>query len=639
MAEFAYAGKILWVDLSTGAITTLPTAAYADRFIGGRGIGAKIYWDEVPPQIGAYDPQNRLIFTTGPAAGFARLAGSRWQVCGKSPSTRPAFFSYANLGGSWGSRLKFAGFDGLVVYGKAKKPVYLSIDSNTVQIKDATHLWGRTTTGTFPDLRAQIGEKYRIVTIGPAGENRVAFATLVADDDSTASGGFGSVMGSKNLKAIAVAGSIKPEAADPARLKQLADLIFKFRKGTWDVYPSPAPGRTRRKACYGCAAGCLREYYRMNDGQQVKFFCQAGDFYRKAALSYYGTWNETIVHATRLCNGYGLDTAVLQPLIEWLSNCRHAGILEERKTGLPLSEIGSYEFIDTLVKQIAFREGFGDLLAEGTIQAAKSVGNGSSELIGDTIATRASEMSDYDPRLFITTGLLYAVEPRRPIQQLHEISLTVNQWLQWLKGIPHSFLLTEAFLSIAERFWGSRAAADFSTYEGKALAAKKIQDRQYAKESLILCDFLWPITWVRHLHNHVGDPTLESRVYSTLTGNETDEKGLSQIGERIFNLQRSILIREGWKGRDDDNPAAFAFETPLKKALLNRDCLVPGKDGQAVSRKGLVLEKEEFETLKDEYYELRGWETSSGIPRRAKLNDIGLGDVADDLENLSDSAS
>ncbi len=632
MEAFGYAGKILSIDLGTGKRSELPTAEYADRFLGGRGIGAKIYWDQVSPENKAFDPDNRLIFVTGPAAGFTRLAGSRWQVCGKSPSSDPEFFSYANLGGSWGSRLKFAGYDGLVVHGKAANPVYIFIDHDHVRIEDAASFWGKTAVETVSGLKAQLGSAVRVVTIGPAGENRVSFATLFADNDTTGAGGFGSVMGSKNLKAICVKGNIKPVAADPEALKVIAGRILKLRRKTWSVYPSPAPSSTKRQPCYGCIEGCLREYYMMEDGTKVKFFCQAGNLYLRPAMQYYKGWNEAVVNATRLCNEYGLDTVVLDAMMHWLVNCYRKGLLGEEETGLPFEKFGSNEFMETLVKKIALREGFGEVLAQGTIKAAVSVGKGSEQLFGDSIATRASEMSDYDPRLYITTALFYAVEPRRPIQHLHELSFTNLQWMEWLKGGPNGFFTSEDYLEVAEKFWGGRIAVDYSTIEGKALAAKKIQDRQYVKESLILCDFLWPISWVRNLEDHVGDPSLESQVFSAITGKETDEQSLYEVGERIFNLQRAILLREGWGGREGDKLVDYMHELPLEKVLLNRDCLMLGPNGETISKKGKVLERKDFEKMKDEYYLLRGWDVDSGYPLQSKLKELDLGDVADGLE-------
>ena len=228
MTEFGYAGKILTIDLSDGSTASLPSADYADRFLGGRGIAAKLYWDLVPPQTGALDPDNCLICVTGPVAGFTRLAGCRWQICAKSPAMDPEAFSYANLGDRWGSWLKYAGYDGLVVRGKADKPVYLFINNDTLEIRDASSLWGKTTFEAVDHLTAELGKAVSVLTIGPAAENLVCFATMLTDDGSSGASGLGSVMGSKRLKAIVVAGNKRPQAADPERLSHLAERILEL---------------------------------------------------------------------------------------------------------------------------------------------------------------------------------------------------------------------------------------------------------------------------------------------------------------------------------------------------------------------------------------------------------------------------
>ncbi len=632
MVEFGYAGKFLRVNLSSGKKTNLPTTDYSTRFLGGRGIAAKIHWDEVSPEIKPFDPENFLTFNTGPLAGIKRLAGSRMQICGKSPSVDPESFSYANIGGGFGAWLKFSGYDGVTIHGRSDKPVYLFIHDEDVEIRDASHLWGKDTFEVRETLKRELGKRVRVLAIGQAGENKVSFATLLADEDSSASSGFGSVMGSKNLKAIAVAGKMNLSVADPERLKTLTDHIYQLRTGTWDVYMPTIPGRTKRQICYGCIAGCMREVYTSESGEKGKFFCQAADTYRKLAMDYYGGWTDVIFQASRLCDRYGLDTNVLQPMIVWLFKCHEEGILSEAETGLPLSKIGSYEFIENLIRKISLREGFGNILANGTIKAAEVLGQEAVELIGESIVTKTNEMTVYDPRLYIITGLLYAMEQRKPIQQIHEISTAMIFWLQWVKGDKVGFLSTEILRNIARKYWGSEEAVDFSTYEGKALAAKKIQDRSCVKESLILCDYLWPIAYVRNSENHMGDPGLESQVFSAVTGKETNEEELNSIGERIFNLQRAILTREGRVGRDHDNLLDFFYKNPLNYEHFNRKCLVPGKNGEIISRKGEILEREKFENMKSEYYEIRKWDIESGLQTADKLAELDLEDVSKDLE-------
>jgi aldehyde:ferredoxin oxidoreductase len=237
----------------------------------------------------------------------------------------------------------------------------------------------------------------------------------------------------------------------------------------------------------------------------------------------------------------------------------------------------------------------------------------------------------YDPRLYITNGILYATEPRKPIQQLHEVTSMMHNWAGNNSGVVAGHLSSKDFITVAEKFWGGRAAGDMSTYEGKALAAKKIQDRSYVKESLILCDFLWPIMVLRDVGESVGDPTLESQVFSAITGKETDEEGLNKLGERIFNLQRAIRMREGWGGRQGDILRDVFYKTPIHTARFNTECMVPGPNGEPFSRKGYVVEEDKFEKMKGEYYALRGWDIATGFQTMTGLKERGLADVAADL--------
>jgi aldehyde:ferredoxin oxidoreductase len=220
------------------------------------------------------------------------------------------------------------------------------------------------------------------------------------------------------------------------------------------------------------------------------------------------------------------------------------------------------------------------------------------------------------------------MEPRQPIQQLHEISSLLGSWVQWANKAEHAYISTGVFRAIAKRFWGSEVAADFSTYEGKALAATMIQNRQYAKESLILCDRVWPITHIENSEEHVGDPTLESKVLSAVTGEEVDEEGLYRIGERIVNMQRAILAREA---RGTDTLPEFHFTMPLRSVLLNPESIAPGKDGEIFVKKDAVLDREEFEEIKREFYQLRGWDAASGLQTKVKLEQLELEDIAEDL--------
>jgi len=633
MAEqYGYAGKILRVDLSAGHISTFSTGDYAPSFIGGRGVAAKIHWDEVPADTDAFDPENRLVIMTGPLCGIPGLAGSRWQVSGKSPILNR--FSYCNLGGAWGARLKFAGYDGLVVQGKADKPVYLLIDDDQIEICNGAHLTGKGAISTREILKAEHGASFCVMAIGPAGENRIRFATLLADSDSSGSGGMGAVMGSKNLKAILVRGTGKITTANRERLGELRKRIKKLK---FDLSSLPTmitasipAERLTKDVCFGCINGCVRETYSPTEGTAGKYMCQSAIFYEVRAHRFYGKSTEVPYRANKMCDDFGMDTRAVETMIMWLSRCHKSGILTEQDTGLPFSKIGSLEFIETFLKKLSFREGIGDVLAEGTSRAAEAIGMDSDSLITEYMV-KTGENELYGPRLYLTTGLFYAVEPRQPIQQLHEISPLGMMWAAREMGLLDHYMTSGVLRKIGKRFWGSEIAADFSTYEGKAMAAVMIQDRQYVKELMILCDFSWPNIHSPATDDHVGDPTLESRILEAVTGEEMDEAGLNSYGAKVFNLQRAILAREGHRGRSHDVIDDFNYSSPLRGDFGNPECLVPGNNGMPFARKGMVVDRDEFERLKDEYYAIRGWNIATGLQTRGSLKKIGLEDVADQL--------
>jgi aldehyde:ferredoxin oxidoreductase len=415
-----YAGEILRVNLSTGEFKTVPTKVYADLFLGGRGIAAKIHWDEVPPEIDAFDPENRLVFMTGPVCGVVGFAGSRWQISGKSPQTNR--FSYGNLGGAWGAQLKFAGYDGLVIHGKAEGLSYIVIEDNRVELKDGSFLKAKGTIDTREILKNKLGSSFRIASIGTAGENRVNFATILADSDSSCSAGFGAVMGAKNLKAIAVRGQAKVQIANPDTATELRKRVRSIKVPA-KPYPSSLPeDRFAKDVCFGCIDGCIRNTYKAKSGKVGKFMCQSALFYEVRAQRFYGEVTEVPFYANKLCDDLGLDTRAIETMIMWLSRCHKSGVITEAETGLPLSKVGSSEFIESLLEKIAKRQGFGDILARGTMEAAKAVGKDSPKLITDYMI-ETGENSVYGARLYITTGLFYAMEPRMPIGHLHEISI------------------------------------------------------------------------------------------------------------------------------------------------------------------------------------------------------------------------
>ncbi len=647
MASFGYAGKILRADLTSGKMEAVPTADYARDFLGGRGIAAKVYWDEVPPEAGPFDPRNRIVIATGPLAGLPTIGGSRWTVCGKSPEPELECFSYGNLGGRFGAALKFSGWDAIIIGGKSERPVILCLGEKGPELRDAAHLWGKGAIETRESLKSDFGQSAAVMSIGPAGENGAVMASLQADNDSSASGGLGASLGSKNLKAVVItAGGRKVNVADPERFRELRDYFAKVARGQWEFMSrwvrnyfqefklTPGP-EMKKDPCYGCIGRCPRKVYQAADGRKGKFFCGAALYYQPWADRYYGDWNQVggdvPFIATKLCDNYGLDVFAIDLMLSWLDSCHREGIFTERETGLPLSKIGSLEFIETLTRKIALREGFGEVLARGLFRAARALGPAAEAQL-QTIGYQAEKglYPWYGPKLYMTNAFPTAMEPRLPIQQLHELSFILARWVASTYGLDT--LTSDVFRKIAKRFWGSELAADFSTTEGKALAAKMIQDREYAKECMILCDFLWPLMDIAGTEDRAGDPTLESKVLSAVLGTEISEGDLYRFGERVFNLQRAVLVREGWRGRGFDRLPESSYTVPLEYDHADPECRVPGKGGEVISKRGTVFDREAFERMKDEYYELRGWDAATGLQKRRTLEGLGLRAVADDLE-------
>jgi aldehyde:ferredoxin oxidoreductase len=303
--------------------------------------------------------------------------------------------------------------------------------------------------------------------------------------------------------------------------------------------------------------------------------------------------------------------------------------------------VGSWEFIDTLTKKMVSRQGFGDILAEGTIRAAHGAGKGSEQILKGIVTRSGFNTNAYNPRYFITNAAFYATEATSTMNQLHEICFPMMRWAMWYAsdGAMSPFS-TEVMQKIAKRFWKSEKAVDFFTYDEKAEVAYIIQNRQYAKENLAVCDFFYPLITSDGAEDHVGDPTLESRILSAVTGMEIDEEGYYQTGERVFNLQRAIQGRNGRVGRKDDTLNEFNFTEGIEEeegffGIFNPEFMLPGPDGELISRKGKVVERDKFEKMMDEYYALRGWEVESGLQKKEKLNALSLSELTPELEKLN----
>jgi aldehyde:ferredoxin oxidoreductase len=544
----------------------------------------------------------------------------------------PEGFCYGNLGGHFPPHHKKAGYDGVVVTGRAEQPSYVLVADGKAEIREGAFLWGKSVSEVRDALQAAHGDKVHFVTTGLAGENLCRNATLMTDHEGSATGGWGAVLGSKNLKAIAVVGTGRPAVARQKELTELNKLSIKMsQRGTLRM---PTPKKqiqyVSKAPCYQCGMDCLRGLFRTASGKEAVRKCQSLVFYMPYAFMRPEEDADTTVDATALCNDYSLCTMEMSNLIEWLAACHRAGLLTEEQIGLNMSEVGSSDFIRRLVTMIAKREGLGDVLAEGLLRAGENLGEATQAQFTDQMAG-VGMTGAYAPREYITNALLYAMEPRQPIAMLHEVSYMIARWLLHLIRPHLSPTTAEVFRNAATRFWGSDKAWDLTTYEGKALATVKIQDRTIMKDSLVLCDSVWPMMDSFNTPDHVGDPTLESRLFSAVTGIDTDEAGLLAYGERIFNQQRAILLREGWQAKAHDVPAEYNFTDPVESDMLNPNLIVPGPTEEPLSIKGNVLDRKKFEEMREEFYNLRGWDPETGLQKKETLERLAMADVAEEL--------
>jgi aldehyde:ferredoxin oxidoreductase len=629
-------GRILQVDLSgprTGVIETQP---YAEKYLGGRGIASRLYWEKVTPAVRAFDPGNRLTFMTGPLQATGAQGAARMSVTAKSPMAYPENYCYGNMGGLFGAELKKAGWDGLIIDGRAPRPVYLLIDNGDVDVRDASPLWGKSAFEAEEILLREHGERARFATTGIAGENLVRSATIYGSQAASVIAGFGAVMGSKNLKAIVVRGTgANPTVADPAGLKELIRHTLRI-KNTVSLAVSPRLGQTNHgyivdtvglRHCYQCGLVCNKYIYRFGKDPELEGLrgCQSMEYYLPWTFGREDEPLKTFFDAPTLANEYCIDTFELQNMVDWLYACYRAGVLTEAETGLPLAEIGNRNFLEKLLNMIARREGFGDILAEGMMRVRDVVSPEAAALFPRSTAP-IGQHDGVPPRAFIVHSLIYPFENRMHPISVHETAFARLPWGINQANPAASPVTPEVFCKIARTFWGSEAAADQTTYEGKALAARNIQNHTYLKDSLGLCDLAYPITYSLATPDHVGDPTLEARLFTAVTG--IDAAALGPLTERIFNTQRYIFVREGRRIPEDDYPLEFNFTVPLPGMGPGGRAIAPGPGGRPVDITGNMLDRDKFAAMLKEYYALRGWDEATGLPTKETIDALGIGDLA-----------
>jgi aldehyde:ferredoxin oxidoreductase len=628
-----WCGKILRVDLSSETITELDTQPYAQRFLGGRGIATRLYWEHIPASTGAFDPANHLIFMTGPLTATGAQGASRFEVVGKSPMLMPEGFCYGNMGGYWGAALKRAGFDGLIVSGKADRSVYLFISDGKATLEDATDIRPEGVTQVGEYLKKKHGSKTHFITTGPAGMNLCRSANLMTDNEGSATGGFGAVFGSKNLKAIAVVGTQSPTVSNPDALTELNRITIQLNKRdtSFNPYPPDQISRKGKASCFQCGLDCvMRSTYRTKSNKEVVRKCQAMFVYFPWVMGQPGEPAETALDATGLCNDLSLCTMEMANIVQWISTGYKKGYLSDAQTGLEIEKIGTWTFFENLCNMIAYRKGFGNILAEGLLRAGEKLGPDAKVLFANEVAG-VGDGATYSAREYLMNGLLYAFEPRQPIAMLHEVSRTIGMWVMNLQYPGSTPVSSNAYRKATAKFWNHDKAWDLNTHDGKAMAATRIMDRTYVKDSLGLCDSCWPLMFSHHTEDNVGDTTLEVRTFNAVTGNNLNEIGLLKFGERIFNQQRAILFREGWNPEKDDMVHEFNFTDPVQSVFMNSDVLIPGEGDTVLSRKGQTLDRGVFKTMRDEFYQLRGWNPETGFPTAEKLHELGLSDLGEEM--------
>jgi aldehyde:ferredoxin oxidoreductase len=669
MKTYGWVGKILRVDLTKGKTIVTPTSDYVPKFLGGRGLGAKICWDEVPPEVGAFGPENVLVFATGPLQGTLSPTSGRFKVMGKAPQTGPVeSYCHSGVGGHWAPELKWAGYDAVVIKGKAPKPVYLVIDDGEISILDAKHLWGLDTYETQKKIWSTHGSDMRVMTIGVAGEKKSRIAIILTDTgDASGQGGFGGVMGSKNLKAIAVRGTGYVQVARPKQLKEITQYVnnlfakksspndpFKpvkpgFKYNIWggefgrgslgdapgellDLLNDPSSGYSRvLDGCFACPVICRSNVKGPDITNGVALCAQAYMYMESTTYDYKKGYSKVTWNAAKLADLYGINAYDIMAIIPWLDDCHREGLLTEKDTGLPLKEIGSKRFIEALLHKIALREGFGDLLAEGGQRAAMKIG-GEAEKRLELYYTRAGKFGGYREHWGYLGGfptgyalsylaLLWAVDNRdvftshNLMSQLWGAAHTIGQNPR--TAVPED--LTPILKPVMKYAYGSEKAAEFITKNGKELnwewtakVVKRHQERSILKDSYIVCDIPFPFIFNPNTKDHIGDTSIESRLYSAVTGLDMSDEASYEKGDMLSTLERAIACRDGRTRQDD---------VLFKKYYSNLD---------AADRK---YNREDLENAKSEFYQLKGWEVATGVPSKQKLKILGLNEVAAELEN------
>jgi aldehyde:ferredoxin oxidoreductase len=608
---YGYAGKVLRVDLSKSKLKNdVLGEDIARNYIGGSGLAAWILYSEVSAKTDPLSPENKIIFATGPLVGTIAPCSSHMVVCSKSPLT--GIWGESHSGGHFPAELKFAGYDAIVIEGRSEKPVYLWINDDSVEIRGASDLWGKDIYETTDIIQEEL-RGIKVACIGPSGENLSRIACILNDKYRAAGRtGMGAVMGSKNLKAIAVKGSKKPEIANPETFNTVAEEVREliktfpgndlrraygtagsvtlcnhlgnlptryYKEGTYENAENIS-GETLTKtmlknpyACFMCPIACGR----MIEVKTGSYAGIVGGGPEYETIVSFGSLClndnlESTAKVNELCNRFGIDTISAGNAVAFAMECCERGWITKQELDL---KWGDHRGIVDLVEKIGRREGFGNVLADGVVRAAKKIGKGAEQL---AVHVKGLEFPMHDPRSQKAMGLSFATSPRGAVHKPCTAYIEVfNRGIRDLGIDPKKF----------DRF----------SIQGKAELTKIMGDLYSVYNSLVLCMFAYPPGNDFLEAHHVSD------LFSAATGFHIDAKELLKAGERIWNLQRLFNVREGISRKDDTLPARMLKESQTKG-----------------SAKGQIVE---LEPMLDEYYKLRGWD-NMGIPTKRKLEKLGI---------------
>jgi aldehyde:ferredoxin oxidoreductase len=612
---YGYIGKILRVNLSYEKLSTEELGdAFYRRYFGGRGMIGYFLLRELAAGIDPLSPENKLIFATGPVTGVPISGSGRNSVGAKSPLT--GGYGEAEVGGYWGAELKRAGFDAIIFEGRASSPVYLWVTDGTAEIRDADHLWGKDTGEALKTIREESGERFaRFAGIGIGGENLVRYACIINDlKDAAGRTGLGAVMGSKRLKAIAVRGHEPVDIVNkdvllalnrkivtefPGFTKNLHDFgtgatmtkyaqngnlpTRNFRDGNFEN-PEGISAQTIKKtisvgmdSCWACGVRC-KKVVKLEEPWSVDPEYGGPEYETLAALgSCCGIDDlKTICKANELCNRYSIDTISIGVTIAFAMECFENGLLTENDTdGLKLT-FGNSDAMLKMVEKIARRDGLGSILAEGTKRAAQKIGK-RAEMFA--MHVKGQELPMHEPRLKWGLGLGYAVSPT---------------------GADHSHNIHDTDYTLEEQMRPLNALGLSEPLPPDTLGPKKVRLFTYLSIWRSLYNCLVTCRFVEFT------PVETVNIVNATTGWDTTVWELMKVSERAINLARLFNIREGLTADDDRLPERFfqpQTSGPLSKTALDKD---------------------EFDKAKRLYYGMMGWDPDTGIPTRAKLEELDI---------------